>query len=67
MSHDAAANLGITETFLKKWDEAAEHLDLALRTFPTAGPAENRARLEKLLAESKSHVATLNEVYTRAQ
>ncbi len=60
VSHDTAANLGITEIAREKWHEAAAHLDLALRTFPTAGDPKNRDKLKELLTQAKSKSATLS-------
>lgn len=58
-SWDFAGNLGLTEAALKKWDEAATHLDYALRHIGGLAKAEQRKALEDRLAESKKHVAAV--------
>jgi tetratricopeptide (TPR) repeat protein len=58
-SFDNASNLGITELKLKKYREAAAHLDYALRRFPPSESPAKRDMLNKLLAEAKSQVASL--------
>lgn len=55
-SYDVACNLGIVEFELKRYLEAAENLDLCLRTFATG---ENRQLLETVKAKWKE---TLNYV-----
>lgn len=57
-SVDIAGNLGDVALTLGKPREAAEHLALALRHFPTGKP-EARQRAEERLAQAKALVGTL--------
>lgn len=58
-SYDTATNLAVVEMRLGKWREAAEHLDVALRTFPPSESKDKRDAIQNLLVDAKSHVAIL--------
>ncbi|MEJ7730018.1 MAG: PEGA domain-containing protein [Polyangiaceae bacterium] len=57
---DISGNLGIAESELKQWPEAAEHLAYGLRHFPPSGKADHRKVLEMRMAEARKHVGTLD-------
>jgi hypothetical protein len=54
-----ASNLGHVELSLGKSRDAAEHLDLALRTAKDAISAQDRQRTQDLLAKAQTSVGTL--------
>jgi hypothetical protein len=58
-SYDIAANLGIVDTKLEKWREAAELLSYAFRTFPGNGKPEHKRLIETTLAKAAQHVAAV--------
>jgi len=58
-SWDIAGNLGLTEAALGRWDEAATHLDYALRHIGGLAKPEQRKALEDRFAEAKTHVAAV--------
>jgi len=58
-SYDIAGNLGITETKLKMWPQAAEHLSFAIATFPATAAPDHRKKLEKRLAEVRKQVVAV--------
>jgi hypothetical protein len=58
-SYDIVGNLGVAESGLGKWREAAEHLTFALATFPVNGKAGNRELLKEKYAIVRPHVGSL--------
>ena len=58
-SYDTAANLAISETKQQKWREGAEHMALALETYPPSEDPGRREQMESLLAEMKGHVLSV--------
>jgi PEGA domain len=58
-SWDIAGNLGIVETTLTHWRDAAEHLTYAFKTFPTSGKPEQKKLLEQTLAKALAEVSAL--------
>jgi hypothetical protein len=64
-THDVALSLGQVELVLKKFRDAAEHLDFAIRHFPPmeSGDMLNTAR--NALAEAKQQVGTLEVTVDR--
>ncbi len=58
-SFDIAAMLGQVEYELKRYRDAAEHIEYSLRHFPPKEDEEPRSRLKAWLDESKQHVAIL--------
>lgn len=50
-SFDTAANLGVVEVELKRYPEAAEHLDYWLRHYPTSEDPERYARVQALFEQ----------------
>jgi hypothetical protein len=58
-SYDIGGNLGVAESSLGQWRDAAEHLSFALRTFPANGKPEHRKLLELTLAKARAEVVTV--------
>jgi hypothetical protein len=58
-SYDIIANLGLAETGLGKWRDAAEHLAVALATFPVSGKPANHELLKSKYAAVRAHVGSL--------
>src|SRR5580704_8866675 len=58
-SYDIAGNLGLAEAGLGKWRDAAEHLTLAIATFPANGKAAHRDLLREKLASAREHIGGL--------
>jgi hypothetical protein len=58
--YDIAGNLGNVAFELGKIRDAAEYLTYCVMNFPPAGPADVRAKLEKLLNETRKRVGTLS-------
>jgi hypothetical protein len=58
-SYDVAGALGQAELELKRYRDAAEHLDYAITHFPPGESRELLARTKEGLERAKKHVATL--------
>jgi hypothetical protein len=58
-THDVALSMGQVELVLKKYRDAAEHLDFAIRHFPPMESAEMLETARNALAEAKQQVGTL--------
>lgn len=58
-SYDIASNLGQTQYRLKRYRDAAENLEAALRVWPVIGKQDHREAATKRLAEVRTLVASL--------
>ena len=58
-THDIAALLGQAEYELKRYRDAAEHIEYSLRHFPPTEDEEPRTRLRAWFDEAKQHVAAV--------
>ncbi len=58
-SYDIAGNLGLVEAALKRWRDAAEHLSLGVRGFPSGGKASHREHLANKLKQAQTHVGAV--------
>jgi hypothetical protein len=64
-THDVALSLGQVELVLKKYRDAAEHLDFAIRHFPPMESSEMLETARKALAGAKQQVATVKIIVNR--
>lgn len=58
-SYDVAGTLAQVELKLERYRDAAEHLDLALRSFPPSESLKLKQQIEDALATAKQHVETV--------
>jgi hypothetical protein len=58
-SYDIAGNLGLAESALGKFRQAAGHLRFALDTFPVNGKPEHRKLLEAMFDKARAEVGAL--------
>ena len=58
-SHEIAANWGLTAIHLKKYREAAEHLQYALDHAPAGGNEDARAKMQAKLEDAKKEIGVL--------